>query len=142
MPIEKLELLRGGVAIDPRGSLRYCNPLIMSEFVRFYTIENSAVGFVRGWHGHKFEQKAIFPIKGKIRVGAALVSDWNYPGESTVVERFELDSNDPRVLLIPGGYANAIVSLTPGAIAGVFSTSTLQDSLRDDYRFPSDAWTL
>lgn len=142
MSIRTLELIPAGVATDARGELRYCNDLPLDEFVRFYTIQNKSVGFVRGWHGHKIEAKAIIPLAGKIRVGAARVDDWANPSKDCFVGRFDLDADNPQALLIPGGFANAIVSLTPGALVGVFSSSSLEESLADDFRFRNDYWEL
>jgi dTDP-4-dehydrorhamnose 3,5-epimerase len=142
MPIELLELTDGGIWRDIRGEVRFNNSLPVKEFARFYTITNSRVGEVRGWHAHKIESKAILAIAGKIRVGAVAISDWDDPTNGAKVFQFEIDAENPKVVLIPGGFANAIVSLTPGAIAGVFSSSSLEESLADDYRFDREVWPL
>ena len=45
----------------------------------------------------------------------------------------------------PAGFANGFMSLTEGAKIVFFSTSTLQESLGDDIRFPArtwDPWTI
>ncbi len=142
MTISKLELIEGGIASDHRGSVRFANRLPLGEFVRFYSIANKEPHVVRGWHGHKFEAKAIVALQGRISVGAVLVDNWENPDASLEVHRFDLDWDSPSVVLIPGGYANAIMSLSEGAIAGVFSSSTLAESLDDDIRFSPDYWEL
>jgi dTDP-4-dehydrorhamnose 3,5-epimerase-like enzyme len=142
MTIESLELIEGGISSDSRGSVRYCNKMPLNEFVRFYSIENLAEGYVRGWHGHKVEAKAIIPLVGRLRIGAVEVLDWQSPSKSARVNSFDLDADSPKTLLIPGGYANAIMAMSPGAVAGVFSSSSLEMSLEDDYRFPNDFWHL
>jgi dTDP-4-dehydrorhamnose 3,5-epimerase len=142
MTISNLELIEGGIASDERGSVRFVNSLPLGEFTRFYSIENKEVDIVRGWHGHRFEAKAIIALTGRIAVGAVQVDDWDEPGRNLKVHRFDLDSNSPSVLLVPGGFANAIMALTDGAIAGVFSSSTLEQSLNDDIRFPNTYWRL
>ena len=37
------ELIQGGMHIDARGTLRFCNDFDMSAVKRFYTIANSVV---------------------------------------------------------------------------------------------------
>lgn len=142
MTIQKIEILDGGIWNDARGALRYSNDLPVREFQRFYTIQNADEIHVRGWHGHRFEAKAFIALAGKIRVGLVEVDDWTNPSKELPVHTFDLDWHKPQVVLVPGGYANAILSLSQGAVAGVFSSSSLSESQADDVRFPSNYWLI
>jgi dTDP-4-dehydrorhamnose 3,5-epimerase len=47
---------------------------------------------------------------------------------------------NPAILYIPAGYANGAMTLTPDAKIIYFSTSELNESLNDDFRFESHYW--
>jgi hypothetical protein len=55
---------------------------------------------------------------------------------------FELNANQLHGLFIPGGYANACISLEPESVLLVLSNATLSESLDDDFRFPKETWKL
>ena len=57
-----------------------------------------------------------------------------------LAERFTLSDRSPAVLRVPAGYVNGFMTLTEGAKAMFFSTSTLEESLGDDFRFPARYW--
>jgi dTDP-4-dehydrorhamnose 3,5-epimerase-like enzyme len=136
------ELIEGGLAVDDRGQLLFANDFVLSNYRRFYMIRNHADQFVRAWHGHKLEGKAITVAEGAAIVGAVEIDDWEKPSPSLVPHRYVLSSKKPSVLLIPPGYANGIMTLTPNTIVCVFSSSSVEESRGDDYRFPSRLWDI
>lgn len=138
----KPELIEGGIAVDDRGQLIFANDFDLSAYRRFYMISNHADQFVRAWHGHKKEAKAIVVASGAAIVGAVAVDNWEKPSSSLVPYRHVLTAKKPAVLLIPAGYANGIMTLTPGTIVCVFSSSSVEESKGDDYRFPSRLWDI
>lgn len=140
--INKLELIEAGVFQDNRGLVAFANDFPLSEFKRFYIIQNSVSSPVRAWHAHKLEAKAIFPVSGTFFVGAIEVEDWVNPPLDKNPEIFELDSKRPSILLIPGGYANGFRSVSPDASFLIFSSMTLDESLGDDFRFPPNTWNI
>jgi len=133
-------LIKGGKAVDDRGSLGFVNDFLLSGFNRFYTVENHEQGFIRAWHGHMKESKAVFAIKGTILVGAVQMTDTKSPDKSQSVSRFVLSSDTPSVLVIPAGFANGFKTLSKDAIVLFLSSSSLEDSKGDDFRFPFDYW--
>jgi dTDP-4-dehydrorhamnose 3,5-epimerase len=134
-------ILAGGLAVDDRGSLLFANDFDLSPYKRFYTVKNHRQGFVRAWHGHKFEQKAVLPVAGDFLVCAVKIDDWENPSRDLKVERFVLSSSAPRMLIIPPGYANGFMNLSEGENRLMFfSTSTLQESAADDIRFDARLW--
>jgi dTDP-4-dehydrorhamnose 3,5-epimerase len=134
------ELLRGGLAVDDRGEVGFVNEFAFDDVKRFYTVSNHAVGFVRAWHGHKSEAKYILAVSGAALVCCVEVDDWESPSPALDVKRFVLSADTPAVLRVPEGYANGFMTLTPDAKLMFFSTSTLEDSLGDDFRFPARLW--
>ena len=138
----KPELLKGGVAIDARGSGSYNNNLQLKNIKRFYIVENFKKNFVRAWHGHKVEGKYILCIKGKAKVSAIKVNNFKKPSKKNKPEHFFLDSKLPSVVYVPPGYANGSKSVSKDMKLLIFSTTTLKQSLKDDYRFPEKYWKI
>jgi len=136
----KVTLLLGGKAIDDRGELTFANDFDLSTYRRFYNLKNHSLHFVRAWHGHKKEGKAFFVQKGSFIVSTVLIDDWDNPSDKLPIERFVLSDQKPSILIVPPGYANGSMNLTPDAILTVFSTSSLNESLEDDFRFHSYFW--
>ena len=107
---------------------------------RFYTVSNHAPGFVRAWHAHRHEAKYVLAVSGAALVCCVEIDDWDTPSAGLDVERFVLSDRTPAVLRIPSGYANGFMTLSSGTKLIFFSTSTLEESLGDDIRFPARFW--
>jgi dTDP-4-dehydrorhamnose 3,5-epimerase-like enzyme len=137
---EKLEFLDGGLAVDDRGSLKFINEFSLANYKRFYVVENHRQGFIRAWHGHKHEAKAVVCLQGSALVAGVRIDSWTKPSPDLPVERYVLSAAKPGALLIPAGYANGFMSLTADTILLFFSTSTLAESASDDIRFESRTW--
>ena len=135
-------VVNGGLAADDRGQLQFINDLDVSAYRRFYVISNHRAGFVRAWHGHQFEGKAIAVLRGAAVVGAVKVDDWENPDPNAEVHRVALSGSAPKAFIIPPGHANGIMSLTDDALIFVFSSSSLEESAGDDIRLPSRLWDI
>jgi dTDP-4-dehydrorhamnose 3,5-epimerase len=138
------KLIHGGVAIDDRGELRFINDFGFEGVKRFYTVENHCSHFVRAWHGHKKEGKyalvtfgaaivAIAPLQAFEDYDAGKSDRYTYDQ----VQRFVLSSTKPAILWIPPGYANGTKNLTEDTQIMFFSTTTMEESAGDDYRYPA-----
>lgn len=138
--INEFSQVAGGKAFDDRGSLTFINDLDLSQFKRFYIVENHAKGFVRAWHGHKKEAKAVVVVSGSALVAAVKVDNWESPSKNLKVERVVLSAEKPAALLIPAGYANGFMTLTESAKVMFLSTSSLEESAGDDFRFDARLW--
>jgi dTDP-4-dehydrorhamnose 3,5-epimerase-like enzyme len=138
--IDKPVLIKGEVVIDDRGSLRFVNEFKFKGIKRFYQVENTNTKLIRAWHGHKTEGKYVYVARGAIILGAVKLSNFTKPAKKVVIERLVLSANKPQVVFIPPGYANGFRALVPGTIVIFYSTSTLEESKGDDYRFPYDYW--
>ncbi len=134
------KLIKGGIAVDDRGSVSFVNDFDFAGVKRSYMIKNHQQGFIRAWHGHRREAKYFTVVKGSSLLCGVEIDDWNAPSKNLKIHRFVLSETTPSVLFLPAGYANGAMSLTDDAQIMVFSTSTLQESLNDDIRFESRYW--
>jgi len=135
-------LMAGGLAADDRGELAYVNDFHFEGVKRFYMVSNYKQGFVRAWHGHKREAKYVTAVSGAAVVGAVCIDDWERPSKELEVQRFVLSAHRPSVLYIPPGYANGFMSLTADLRLMFFSTSSLEESHGDDFRYESRYWDI
>ena len=133
-------LIRGQSAVDDRGTVGFVNEFRFADVKRFYTVSNHRVGFVRAWHGHKHEAKYCTAVRGALVVCCIQIDNWEKPSANLPIHRFVLSENAPAVLHVPAGYVNGFMSLTESAKILFFSTSTLEDSMKDDIRFPARQW--
>ena len=137
---DALRFEAGGLAVDDRGSLKFVNGFDLTVFKRFYVVENHFAGFVRAWHGHKHEAKAVICMKGAAIVAGVKVDDWANPSKNLPVERFVVSEEKFGALHIPAGYANGFKTLTTDTVLMFLSSSTLEDSASDDIRFEASYW--
>ena len=140
--VDKPKLIQGGIAIDDRGSLSFVNDFNFANIKRFYMVENHQQGFVRAWHAHKKEMKCVMVVAGSALIGAVKIDDWKNPSRDTLPEKFVLSDRKPSVLYIPAGYANGFMSLTKNAKIVFFSSSSLEESMGDDFRYPAQYWDI
>ena len=122
-------VIKGGVHVDARGALRFCNDFDMASVKRFYTISNSPEQPVRGWIGHRKETKWFFPLKGMTAIRVEQMSD------SACATRFELSADSPSVLKIPGGNWFCIEQHDDAEVM-VFSDCKIGEYENDDLRKP------
>jgi dTDP-4-dehydrorhamnose 3,5-epimerase len=134
------QLLRGAAAVDDRGTVGFVNEFSFAGVKRFYTVSNHAQGFVRAWHGHRHEAKYCTAVAGALLVCCIRIDNWEKPSPDLKINRFVLSAASPSVLHVPAGYVNGFMSLTDDAKIMFFSTSTLDESLKDDIRFPARMW--
>ena len=137
---EKVEFVEGGIAIDDRGQIQFCNGFDLKSIRRFYIVSNHQPQFIRAWHAHKKESKYVLVITGAALVAAVKIDNWEKPDKKAPVQRFVLSQKKMGVLKIPAGFANGFKTLTGDTKVMFFSTATLEESLKDDYRFEANYW--
>lgn len=133
-------LIQGGLAADDRGEVSFVNEFTLAGIKRFYVVSNHRTGFVRAWHGHKYEEKYITVVSGAAVVCAVKIDNWEHPSKKSEVHRFVMSAAKPTVLYIPKGYANGFMTLTQDAKLLFFSTASVEESMKDDIRFESRYW--
>lgn len=134
------QLIEGNLAVDDRGKLGFINGFNFDKVKRFYWISNHKLGFIRAWHGHKQEAKYVTVVEGTVLICAVKIDDWKNPSKDSKVWRYTLSEHKPSVLFIPAGYANGFMNLTENAKLIFFSTSDLEESKGDDFRFDARYW--
>ena len=134
-------LITGKRIYDDRGSLECVDDLNFTKegIQRFYAVQNHKVGQIRGWHQHVHEAKYITMARGSAVVAAVKIEDTANPDPLAKVYRYVLTAEQPTVLYVPEGYANAWQSLTEDALALILSTSTTEDK---GARYPSNFWDV
>lgn len=135
-----IKLIYGDSSIDDRGKISFVNDFDFDKIKRFYIIENHRLNFIRAWHGHKNEAKYVICLNGSALVAAVEIDNWELPNKKAYINRFVLSSDKPSILYIPPGFANGFMNLTLDAKLIFFSTSTLNESKLDDYRFDAYYW--
>ncbi|MCT2564648.1 WxcM-like domain-containing protein [Chryseobacterium herbae] len=131
------EIFEGGKYSDERGSLTFNNNFNASEIKRMYCIENADTKFIRGWTGHKIEQRWFSVLQGHFLIRLIKIDNWEKPLKELSVLRFEIDSENLNVLHIPRGYASAIQAQKENSKLLVMADYSLGE-IDDDYRFPID----
>jgi len=130
----------GGKATDDRGSLTFNNEIELNKFKRFYAIENHKQGFIRAWHGHLKEAKLFVPLRGSFLVAAVELDDPVSPSKENKIVKSVISDSNSNSLFIPAGFANGFMNLSSDAILLVYSSTSLEESKGDDYRFEFDYW--
>jgi dTDP-4-dehydrorhamnose 3,5-epimerase-like enzyme len=140
--MKDLILYSGDLAVDDRGEVGFVNDFDFTGVKRFYSVKNHCAGFIRAWHGHRYESKYVTVLEGTALVGAVKVDDWEQPSKDLQVSKYVLSARKPKVLFIPAGHANGFMSLTADARLVFFSTATLRESSGDDIRFAARFWNI
>lgn len=133
--MEKVKLISGGVHHDERGSLHFNNDVLINQAKRFYQITPKNIGIIRAWQGHKVEQKWFYAAQGSFEISTIEIDSFTQPSNDLTVKSYKVDSDKADVLVVPGGYATGIQSLSENAILLVFSDVSLKQSKEDDYRW-------
>ncbi len=135
-----IKVIQGAVHVDDRGALRFFNEFDFKDVKRFYQVENFGLDVIRAFHGHLKEAKYVYVASGSIILCAVQLDDFKNPSRSNPVSRLVLSASKPQIVYIPARYANGFRVLEQGTKIIFFSTSSLQESQGDDYRYPHDYW--
>ena len=133
-------LFEGGNFKDNRGKIDFFNSFSFNDVKRFYIIKNQKTRPVRAWQGHKIEKKYFLAVNGSFMVCAVKIDDWENPSPNLRVYNFDLSDKNPKLLIVPPGYANGFKALTEDSNLLVFSNLNLDESQKDIYRFSQDLW--
>jgi len=133
-------LMEGSLSVDDRGEVGFVNEFNFDKVKRFYWVSNHKSGFIRAWHAHKREAKYITVVQGAALIGAVKIDNWENPSKDSKVYRYIFSDHKPSVLYVPAGFANGFMSLTEETKLLFFSTSNLEESKADDFRFDARYW--
>ncbi len=133
-----IDFIEGGIAKDNRGQVRFVNDFDMKEVKRFYLIKNSDVKLIRGWRGHKIEQRWFYVLSGSFSISIVKIDNWENPDRSSPVDELILDSSSNKLLYLSPGYATAIKAILPESEILVFADYPLSHSKLDDHTYELD----
>lgn len=136
------KIIQGGNFSDHRGTISYVNDFSFKDIERFYVICNSDENPIRAWQGHKLDAKNFYCLRGSFEIYFVKVDDWDHPSKDLVVQHVTVTASDSKIVHIPAGYANAIVSLQSESQLLSFSTLPLDQVKDDDVRYETDYWSL
>jgi dTDP-4-dehydrorhamnose 3,5-epimerase-like enzyme len=102
-----------------------------------YCIENADTKFIRGWTGHKIEQRWFCVMHGRVILRFVKIDNWQNPSKESDILEFELDADRLNILHMPKGYASAIQAKEKKSKLLVMVDHSLGE-IDDDYRFPID----
>lgn len=138
--MQEPSLIKSERLFDNRGSLSFSNSFAFLDIKRFYIVHNYDKKFIRAWHGHLKEKKFITCIQGTFQVSCVRIDKIKNPSKKNKIFTWYLNSGTQNIISIPEGYANGSMSLEDNSKLLIFSTSKIEDSLKDDYRFPARYW--
>lgn len=130
-------IIKGGSHSDTRGILQFNNSFDATIIKRIYVIENNETTFVRGWQGHRIEQRWFSVLKGSFKIELIAIDDWNNPSKELERSTFIIYAKKLDVLHVPSGYVSSIQSLEEGAKLLVMADYLLGE-VQDEYRFDID----
>lgn len=136
----EIKTVQGGIFTDYRGEISYVNDFDMREIRRFYMIRQSDPAIVRAWHGHRYEKKYFYAVKGSFTLAFVKIDDWKHPSPELVAEIFRVSAQNSRILCIPEGYANAVKADEADSVLMVYSNKILSEAVHDSWRFDKDLW--
>jgi dTDP-4-dehydrorhamnose 3,5-epimerase-like enzyme len=130
----KPNFIFGGCHKDDRGCVKFNNDFNMSFIKRMYTIENNSSNSIRGWQGHKIEQRWFIASMGSFQIDVKSILAFENEDSFQEILSFKLLSTSLDVLHIPPGYVTCIHSLEKNAQLLAFSDFELGD-VKDEWRF-------
>lgn len=128
------KITEGNSHTDSRGTLFFNNNFDATAIKRIYVIENRSTNFVRGWQGHKIEQRWFSAVKGSFKIQLIAVDNWVSPSKDLEIFTFVVDDQKQDVLHIPQGYVSSIQSIEDGSKLLVMANYFLGE-IQDEYRF-------
>jgi dTDP-4-dehydrorhamnose 3,5-epimerase-like enzyme len=119
---------------DERGVITYNNEFDFSQIKRLYTIENHSTDFIRGWQGHKIEQRWYACLKGSFDICVIKVDDFTKPSKYLTNQKYLLKEDTLTYLHIPAGFITTIQAKSEGSKLQVLADYQLGE-VDDEYRF-------
>jgi hypothetical protein len=130
----KPTLLKGNAYCDVRGNLLYNNTFDSSAVKRMYVIQNNSLDILRGWQGHKIEQRWFSAVHGSFYIQLMKIDNWDLPSKKLVCKEFMISNKTLDVLHVPNGYVSCIQAIEEGSRLLVMS-DYLMGEIADEYRF-------
>lgn len=133
-------IIEGGFFSDDRGRLSFVNDFNFADVKRFYMIDHPETDTVRAWQGHVVEKKYFYVVKGSFCIAWVKIDNWDNPSSELRAEYEILNENQSRILCVPCGYANGLKAIERASKLIVFSSLSLEESLKEKTRYDSSLW--
>ncbi len=133
-PIPNPQFLKGKKHQDVRGVITYNNDFDATSIKRMYTIENADVHSIRGWQGHKMEQRWFSAIKGTFKIQILSIDYFEKGLKVLKPYCFVLKADQMDILHVPAGFVSSIQALEVGAKLLVLADYKVGE-VDDEYRF-------
>lgn len=142
--MSNVKIVRGEVFEDSRGRISSLNDFRFDGVGRVYFIRNADTSVLRGWHGHKLEQKWFYCVKGRFTIGLVEIDNWENPSRELKPEIHHLSDSESRIVNAPAGFASCIRAEEADSVLMVLSGKTFQEAqaVPDSYRFNQNYWSL
>lgn len=134
-------LIEGKQYKDERGIITFNNEFDASKIKRIYTIENHSTEFVRGWQGHKIEQRWFACIKGSFEISVIEIDNFNNPSKDLTSNKYPLHDETLTYLHVPSGFITAIQSKKENSKLLVLADYSLGE-ISDEYRYNLDYFKI
>ena len=125
-----VKIVEGEIFRDARGRISSLNDFRFPGVERFYFIHHPDITIIRGWHGHRFEKKWFYCVKGAFTLGLVEIDDWETPSRGLRPKLYHLSEQKSEIICVPEGYANCIRAEQPD----------LSEAQADSWRYPADYW--
>lgn len=135
-----VSIIEGEIFNDFRGTINSLNAFRFDGVQRFYFIRHPDVSSIRGWHGHQFEKKWFYCVKGTFTLALVKPDNWDAPSLDLKPLIFTLTEADSKIVCVPEGFANCLKASVPDSVMMVFSGKTFEDALNDSWRYDSKLW--
>ncbi len=136
--MKDISIIKGGEASDQRGQIRFVNDFDMSAVKRFYIITNADTELVRGWRGHRIEQRWFYVLSGAFEVSLLKIDNWGNASKDLPVHMKILRACNMQVLHVPKGYATAFRAIEANSELLVYADHPISHAPLDDHTWPID----
>lgn len=109
------KIIKGGSHSDDRGLLQFNNSFDATAVKRIYLIENKETTFVRGWQGHRIEQRWFSVLEGSFKIELIAIDNWENLSRDLKSLCFIVNAETLDVLNVPQGYISSIEALEEAA---------------------------
>lgn len=138
--MSEIRLIQGEIFHDHRGTISSLNNFRFDEVERCYFIHHPDTSVIRGWHGHQFEKKWFYCLKGAFTLAFVEIDNWENPSSDLEAKIFTLTDQKSEIICLPEGYANGVKASKPDSILLVYSDKLFNDALLDSWRYDSSMW--
>ena len=135
------KIIKGNSFTDIRGTIYFNNSFDTSEIKRMYIIQNSSVNVIRGWQGHKVEQRWFSALQGEFEIHLIKVDNWKTPSKDLQSIKYNLSSDKMNVLHVPPGFVSSIRSKESASKLLAMSNYGIEE-INDEYRYENEYFKL